>query len=160
MGWEIKKANNTQIFSKSLSPNHRECCGQAHKSVCGWVWVCFRVKFSFAALWLLSPCQKNSVFPRSQTQVKSAVLLKETRYKLKPKRKSGGKRNCLGGYIITEVLASSPWQALTTWLFFRKCKWHIALLCDISVSQLVRCLLWTLWIQHWEGEGRSETGIF
>lgn len=100
--------------------------------VCVWVvWVCFRVKFSFATLTGYSPCQTNSVIPRSQTQVKSAVLLKETRYKLKAQTEKWG-RNCLGGYIITEVLASSPRQALTTWLLFRKCKWHIALLCDIS----------------------------
>lgn len=94
MGWEINKANNTRIFPISLCPNHTECCGRAHMSACGWVWVCLRVKFSFATLRLHR--QKNSIIPRSQTQVKSAVWLKETRCNLKPQMENRGKKKLSG----------------------------------------------------------------
>lgn len=83
-------------YSPNLSLQTTESAVDKPTSLCGWVWVCFRVDFSFATLWLLSPCQKNSVIPRSQTQVKSAVLLKETRYKLKPQMEKWGKKKLFG----------------------------------------------------------------
>lgn len=122
IGWEIKKANNTWIFPKSLSLNHRELCGRAHMSACGWVWVCFRVKFSFAALWLLSPRQKNSIIPRSQTQVKSAVLLKETRYILKPQTEKWKRRDYLGGYKSLKFLPATSGRLSPSDCFSRNAK--------------------------------------
>lgn len=83
-------------YSPNVSLNHRERRGRAHMSACGWMWVCCRGKFSFAALGLLSPCHKNSIIPRSQRRVKSAVLLKGARHNLKPQTENSGKKKLFG----------------------------------------------------------------
>lgn len=52
-----------------------------------------------------------------------------------------GKKHLFGWLNHHWSSYQNPMQFLTTWLLFKKkCKWHIYVFCDLSVSQLAWCI--------------------